>query len=185
MFSKMAMQHTRQAPGRDDIHRHFSLVPARSHTITASSKASATATRSPPPHPDPYKLQDRAQARKATSRAPHLSLIPLSPPYPASKRNRTSGPATATCAPVPPQKHTPLSWVTRHHQPRPPPCRSSLVGGGGGSSTERTPFTFCPPPPRPSVRHRCQVFGPYYVGLVHTVVVVAVRFLLEHTSVYV
>ena len=33
-FSKMAMQHKRQAPGRD-IHRHFSLAPARSHTIWA------------------------------------------------------------------------------------------------------------------------------------------------------
>ena len=55
MFSKMAMQHTRQAPRRD-IHMHFSLASARSHTITASSKASATAaTRNPPPHPDPYK----------------------------------------------------------------------------------------------------------------------------------
>ena len=34
---------------------YFSLAPARSRTITASSKASATAaTRNPPPHPDPY-----------------------------------------------------------------------------------------------------------------------------------
>ena len=41
MFSKKAMQHTRQAPGRD-IHKHFSLAPARGHTMTASSKASAS-----------------------------------------------------------------------------------------------------------------------------------------------
>ena len=39
MFSKMAMQHKRQAPGRD-IHMHFSLAPARSHTITAESHVS-------------------------------------------------------------------------------------------------------------------------------------------------
>ena len=32
MFSKMAMQHKHQAPGRD-IHRHFSLAPARGHTM--------------------------------------------------------------------------------------------------------------------------------------------------------
>ena len=50
----MAMLHNRQAPGRD-FHKHFSLAPARSDTITAISKASATAaTRNPPPHPDPY-----------------------------------------------------------------------------------------------------------------------------------
>ena len=63
MFSKKAMQHTRQAPGRD-IHKHFSLAPARSHTITASSKASATATRNPPPHPDPYKTGPKLAKRR-------------------------------------------------------------------------------------------------------------------------
>jgi hypothetical protein len=41
MRRKMAMLHRRQAPGRD-IHKHFNLAPARSHTITANSKASAT-----------------------------------------------------------------------------------------------------------------------------------------------
>ena len=64
MFSKKAMQHTRQAPGRD-IHKHFSLAPARSHTITASIKASATAaTRKPPPHPDPYKTGPKLAMRR-------------------------------------------------------------------------------------------------------------------------
>ena len=78
MFSKMAMQHTRQAPGRD-IHKHSSLVPARSHTITASSKASATATHSPPPHPDPYKTGPKLAKRR---RGHHTcrSLLSLPPP---------------------------------------------------------------------------------------------------------
>ena len=59
MFSKMAMQHKRQAPGRD-IHRHFSsLAPARSHTKPPGNPQS-TPARSP--------LQGRAQARNATSR---------------------------------------------------------------------------------------------------------------------
>ena len=52
----MAMQHKRQAPGRD-IHRHFSLAPARSHTKPPSNPQSA---------PAPNPLQDRAQARNAT-----------------------------------------------------------------------------------------------------------------------
>ena len=34
------MLHRRQAPGRD-VHKHFSLVPARSHTITTSNPQSA------------------------------------------------------------------------------------------------------------------------------------------------
>ena len=36
----MAKLHRRQAPGRE-IHKHFSLAPARSHTMTASNKANA------------------------------------------------------------------------------------------------------------------------------------------------
>ena len=78
MFSKMAMQYMRQAPGRD-IHRHFSLAPARSHTITASNKASATAaTRNPPPHPDPYKTGPKLAKRRRGHRTCHsfLSLPP-------------------------------------------------------------------------------------------------------------
>jgi hypothetical protein len=88
------MLHNRQAPGRD-FHKHFSLAPARSDTITASSTASATAaTRNPPPHPDPYKTGP--QARKATSRAPHLSLMSLSPPAPSNKASATEQPAQRT-----------------------------------------------------------------------------------------
>ena len=34
----MAVLHKRQAPGRD-IHKHFNLAPAHSHTITANGKA--------------------------------------------------------------------------------------------------------------------------------------------------
>ena len=82
MFSKKAMQHTRQAPGRD-IHKHFSLAPARSHTITASNKASATAaTRNPPPHPDPYKTGPKLAKRRRGHHTCHstLSLPPAHPP---------------------------------------------------------------------------------------------------------
>ena len=64
-----------EAPGRD-FHKHFSLAPARSDTNPANHPQSA---------PAPSPLQDRTQARYATSRATHLSLIPLSnPPLPAS-----------------------------------------------------------------------------------------------------
>ena len=87
MFSKMAMQHTRQAPGRD-IHKHFSLAPARSHTITASSKASATAaTRKPPPHPDPYKTGPKLAKRRRGHHTCHSTLslppahLPLALPH--------------------------------------------------------------------------------------------------------
>ena len=66
------MLHNRQAPGRD-FHKHFSLAPARSDTNPPSHPQSA---------PAPSPLQDRAQARNATSRAPHLSLIPLTLPRP-------------------------------------------------------------------------------------------------------
>ena len=82
MFSKKAMQHTRQAPGRD-IHKHFSLAPARSHTITASNKASATAaTRNPPPLPDPYKTGPKLAKRRRGHHTCHstLSLPPTHPP---------------------------------------------------------------------------------------------------------
>ena len=79
----MAMQHTRQAPGRD-IHRHFSLAPARSHTITASSKASATAaTRNPPPHPDPYKTGPKLAKRRRGHHTCHSPSPPPPPPPPA------------------------------------------------------------------------------------------------------
>ena len=66
------MLHNRQASGRD-FHKHFSLAPARSDTNPPSN---------PQPAPAPNPLQDRAQARIATSRAIHLSLIPLAPPAP-------------------------------------------------------------------------------------------------------
>ena len=129
------MLHRRQAPGRD-IHKHFSLAPARSHTIPPSN---------PQPAPAPSPLQDRAQARNATSRAPHLSLIPppppphpLSPPAPpppspplapndaqqaamqalrantvtaSSKRYKAYGPAAATHAPAQPHR----GHLTRTH----------------------------------------------------------------------
>ena len=73
------MLHNRQAPGRD-FHKHFSLAPARSDTNPPSHPQSA---------PAPNPLQDRTQARYATSRATHLSLIPLTPPAPPRLRSPT------------------------------------------------------------------------------------------------
>ena len=70
------MLHNRQAPGRD-FHKHFSLAPTRSDTNPPSNPQSA---------PAPSPLQGRAQARNATSRAPHLSLITLAPPDPPSRQ---------------------------------------------------------------------------------------------------
>ena len=71
------MLHKRQAPGRD-FHKHFSLASARSDTNPPSHPQSA---------PAPNPLQDRTQARYATSRATHLSLIPLTPPAPPRLRS--------------------------------------------------------------------------------------------------
>ena len=86
------MLHNRQAPGRD-FHKHFSLAPARSDTNPPSNPQSA---------PAPSPLQDRAQARNATSRAPHLSLIPLTPPAPPRLRPPTSAPLPPLSPPPPP-----------------------------------------------------------------------------------
>ena len=83
------MLHNRQAPGRD-FHKHFSLAPARSDTNPPSHPQSA---------PAPNPLQDRAQARNATSRAPHLSLIPLAPPAPPRLRPPTPAPLPPLCPP--------------------------------------------------------------------------------------
>ena len=83
------MLHNRQAPGRD-FHKHFSLAPARSDTNPPSNPQSA---------PAPSPLQDRAQARNATSRAPHLSLIPLAPPAPPRLRPPTPAPLPPLCPP--------------------------------------------------------------------------------------
>ena len=108
MFSKKAMQHTRQAPGRD-IHKHFSLAPARSHTITASNKASAiAATRNPPPHPDPYKTGPKLAKRRRGHHTCHstLSLPPAHPP--------------PCLSPLSPPSHPPLtpSHAPPHLKPR-------------------------------------------------------------------
>ena len=86
---------SRQAPRRD-FHKHFSLASARRDTNPPSNPQSA---------PAPSPLQDRAQARNATSRAPHLSLITLAPPAP---------PRPPTPAPPPPR--CPPS--TKHLKPR-------------------------------------------------------------------
>ena len=86
---------SRQAPRRD-FHKHFSLASARRDTNPPSNPQSA---------PAPSPLHDRAQARNATSRAPHLSLITLAPPAP---------PRPPTPAPPPPR--CPPS--TKHLKPR-------------------------------------------------------------------
>ena len=70
------MLHNRQALGRD-FHKHFSLASARRDTNPPSHPQSA---------PAPNPLQDRTQARYATSRATHLSLVPLTPPAPSRLR---------------------------------------------------------------------------------------------------
>ena len=88
------MLHNRQAPGRD-FHQHFSLAPARSDTITASSKTSATAaTRNPPPHPDPYKTGPKLAKRHRGHHTCHSSLSLPPPPHPAC----------APLAPLPPSR---------------------------------------------------------------------------------
>ena len=97
------MLHNRQAPGRD-FHKHFSLVPARSDTNPPSNPQSA---------PAPSPLQDRAQARNATSRAPHLSLIPLTPPAPP--RSRPLIPARLPPLPTPLAPSHP--WIPTQSSP--------------------------------------------------------------------
>ena len=98
------MLHNRQAPGRD-FHKHFSLAPARSDTNPPNHPQSA---------PAPNPLQDRAQARYATSRATHLSLIPLTPPAPPCLRPSPS----PRLRPPPPAPLPPLAL---------PPSPSSVV----------------------------------------------------------
>ena len=83
------MLYNRQAPGRD-FHKHFSLASARSDTNPPSNPQSA---------PAPSPLQDRAQARNATSRATHLSLIPLTPSAPSRLRSPTPAPFPPSCPP--------------------------------------------------------------------------------------
>ena len=136
------MLHNRQAPGRD-FHKHFSLAPARSDTNPPSNPQSA---------PAPTPLQDRAQARNATSRAPHLSLISLAPPAPPRLRSPTSVPLPTLSPPSLPSLHfhqgptratpkgargaqagvavgnkgTPSSQPQRHLPPTPPALHSPM-----------------------------------------------------------
>ena len=143
MFSKKAMQHTRQAPGRD-IHKHFSLAPARSHTITASSKASAiAATRNPPPHPDPYKTGPKLAKRRRGHHTCHstLSLPPAHPPP------RSPTPVLAL-PPQPPPPHSPT---------RPPHLKPRTGTDGEGrrdsarlcvAAVRRSELATARPPPR-------------------------------------
>ena len=144
MFSKKAMQHTRQAPGRD-IHKHFSLAPARSHTITASNKASAiAATRNPPPHPDPYKTGPKLAKRRRGHHTCHstLSLPPAHPPPPPRSPTRPLNPLAPPSPPPPPPSlsHT-LPHTSNHERAQtvkggetPPACASPLSGASANST---------------------------------------------------
>ena len=122
----MAMQHTRQAPGRD-IHKHFSLAPARSHTITASSKASATAaTRNPPPHPDPYKTGPKLAKRRRGHHTCH-STLSLPPAH------------------LPPRSSHTLPHTSNHERAQtvkggetPPACAPPLSGASASSTATAT-----------------------------------------------
>ena len=136
MFSKMTMQHTRQAPGRD-IHMHFSLASARSHTITASSKASATAAtrNNPPPHPD-RPLHTRQGHKLAKRRRGHHtchSCLSLSP-APSNKASATEQPAQRTAK---------QALHSKQHSSRnsPPPHLKPRMGTDGEG--RRNPARLC------------------------------------------
>ena len=161
MFSKKAMQHTRQAPGRD-IHKHFSLAPARSHTITASSKASATAaTRNPPPHPDPYKTGPKLAKRRRGHHTCHstLSLPPPPPPPPPPSLSHTPPQSSLSPQPTPsPSLSHTLPHTSNHERAQtvkggetPPACVSPLSGvSAGTAATAIATATRCLSPPRVS-----------------------------------
>ena len=70
------MLHKRQAPGRD-IHKHFSLAPARSHTMTASNRASAS-----------RQTQEQQTAKQALQSKQHSNRNPLPLPHPPNASNR-------------------------------------------------------------------------------------------------
>ena len=168
MFSKMAMQHMRQAPGRD-IHKHFSLAPARSHTITASNKASATATRNPPPHPVPYKTGPKLAMRRRGHHTCHSTLsLPRSCSRPHTSNHEWA--QTVKGGETPPACAPPLSgaWAPTH----PPPQhrishfealllatnKSTYAGGMNGEVGPRSGHA-----PPPSL-HPAHVSGRAYVA---------------------
>ena len=141
----MAMQHTRQAPGRD-IHKHFSLAPARSHTITASSKASATAaTRKPPPHPDPYKTGPKLAKRRRGHHTCHSTLsLPPRPPPPS-------------LSPTLPHTSNHECAQTVKGGETPPACAPPLSGVWASSTATATATATCslaPPQTPTQARHR-------------------------------
>ena len=77
------MLHRRQAPGRD-IHRHFSLAPARSHTKPPSNPQSA-------PAPSPLQRQGPSSLREVESTTPVTHSSHSAPPQ-AAKQARQSKP---------------------------------------------------------------------------------------------
>ena len=131
------MLHNRQAPGRD-FHKHFSLAPARSDTITASSKTSSTAaTRNPPPHPDPYKTGPKLAKRRRGHHTCNSSLSLPPPPHPA-------------CALLPPRP-TPSLSPSLHKGAR--GAQAGVVVGGKADLTSNHNATY-PSPSGPSTSSR-------------------------------
>ena len=170
MFSKMAMQHKRQAPGRD-IHRHFSLAPARSHTITASSKASATATRNPPPHPVATTGSEQTQTVKGRCRGgqwyavhalTHAAALPRPPvhrrrrPVHQSMRSMSAVQATSSWPPETWRGRTP-AYGAPISALRGPYAPASLPLTSAACSVTRRARQGCHPPP--AVRFNYHVAG--------------------------
>ena len=125
------MLHRRQAPGRD-IHKHFSLAPARSHTTTANSKASATKQTAQQPQPPqhnprpPKHLRQRADTGgEGQKRGGQQCALPA----------HTAPPSPPACAP-------PLADARSSE-------RTQTVKGrrGEGSSTQ---YAHVPPPSPPA-----------------------------------
>ena len=90
------------------------------------------ATRNPPPLPAPYKTGP--QARKATSRAPHLSLMPLSLPCPKQQSKRDRATRTAN------SKASATQQTTQQPQLAPPHLKPRMGTDGEG---RRNPARLC------------------------------------------
>ena len=78
------MLHRRQAPGRD-IHKHFSLVPARGHTMAGSSKVSASSKASATTHSE--QTQTVKGRRGEGSDTQCMRTLPPAPRPPVDRRN--------------------------------------------------------------------------------------------------
>ena len=137
MFSKMAMQHKRQAPGRD-IHRHFSRAPARGHTMTASNKASASSKASATAHSEQRaetQTVGEGQKREGQWYAVHAHAAPPSLPLTATRRRPGARRSLAsTCPPAPDRSPLPAGLA------RALGSRHSLLRGGHFPVVRHPPF---------------------------------------------